>query len=128
LAGCRISIGWEVAEKILPTETPVVIDTLRASSTVVTALSCGVEEIIPIASDEEAFRLQEQGMVIAGEAGGEKISGYDLGNSPVELLQRMGKMPFKQMVFKTSNLVPLLFQLSRAWICSSLNLKAVPHT
>jgi 2-phosphosulfolactate phosphatase len=104
---------------------PVVIDTLRAASTMVTALSCGVAEIIPVASDEEALRLREWGMVIAGEAGGVKIPGYDLGNSPVELLQRMEQRPFKTLAFKTSNLVPLLLKLPRAWICSSLNLNAV---
>lgn len=125
LAGCRIGIGREAADKLLPAETPVVIDTLRASSTIVTALSCGVKEIIPVANDQEAFRLQAQGVVIAGEAGGDKISGYDLGNSPVELMQRMEKMPFQRMAFKTSNLVPLLLKLSRAWICSSINLRAV---
>ncbi len=103
----------------------VVIDTLRAASTIVTALSCGVAEIIPVASDEEALRLRDRGMVIAGEAGGVKIPGYDLGNSPVELLQRMEQKPFKTMAFKTSNLVPLLLKLPQAWICSSLNLNAV---
>jgi 2-phosphosulfolactate phosphatase len=104
---------------------PVVIDTLRAASTIVTALSCGVAEIIPVASDEEALRLRDRGMVVAGEAGGVKIPGYDLGNSPVEVLQRMEQMPFKTLAFKTSNLVPLLLKLPQAWICSSLNLNAV---
>jgi 2-phosphosulfolactate phosphatase len=125
LAGCNIVIGRDAAASLLPGEIPVVIDTLRASSTIITALSCGVEEIIPVAQDEEAFRLQRQGVVIAGEKNGEKIAGYDLGNSPVELLLRMEAMPFKCMAFKTSNLVPLLLKLSGAWICSSLNFKAV---
>jgi 2-phosphosulfolactate phosphatase len=125
LGSCRISIGRKAADKLLPAETPVVIDNLRASSTIVTALSCGVEEITPVALDEEAFYFKDQGMVIAGEAGGVKLSGYDLGNSPVELLQRMKQKPFKRMAFKTSNMVPLLLRLSRAWICSSLNLRAV---
>jgi 2-phosphosulfolactate phosphatase len=125
LGNCRIITGREGAESVLTQETPVVVDTLRAASTIVTALSCGVEEIIPVVSDEEAFRLRDQGMAIAGETGGVKLPGYDLGNSPVELLQRMEQKPFKSLVFKTSNLVPLLLKLSRAWICSSLNLAAV---
>ena len=125
LGSCRILIGREGADKLLPRETPVIIDTLRASSTLVTALACGVKEIIPVVSDEEALRFKDQGMVIAGESGGVKLSGYDLGNSPVELLQRMEQKPFQRMAFKTSNLVPLLIKLSQAWLCSSLNLKAV---
>lgn len=125
MGSCRIISGREGAESVLARETPVVIDTLRAASTIVTALSCGVEEIIPVSIDEEAFRFRDRGIVIAGESGGAKLPGYDLGNSPVELLQRMEQKPFKSMAFKTSNLVPLLLKLSRAWICSSLNLAAV---
>jgi len=106
---------------------PVVIDTLRASSTIVTALACGVEEIIPVTRDEDAFSSQQQGVVIAGESGGVKLPGYDLGNSPVELLRRAEQHPFKTMAFKTSNLIPLLAALPQAWICSSLNLQAMAN-
>ena len=106
---------------------PVVIDALRASSTIVTALACGVEEIIPVTRDEDAFSLQQQGVVIAGESGGVKLPGYDLGNSPVELLRRAEQHPFKTMAFKTSNLIPLLAALPQAWICSSLNLQAMAN-
>ena len=106
---------------------PAVIDNLRASSTIVTALACGVEEIIPVIRDEEAFSLQKKGIVIAGESGGVKLPGYDLGNSPIELLRRAEQQPFKTMAFKTSNLIPLLVALPNAWICSSLNLQAMAN-
>jgi len=109
----------------LPHEELIVIDTLRASSTIVVALSCGVEEIIPVACDEEAFRLKEQGAVTAGESRGIQLSGYDLGNSPVEAAKKLKGLSFKTMAFKTSNMVPLLLKLPKAWICSSLNLKAL---
>jgi phosphosulfolactate phosphohydrolase-like enzyme len=122
LERCRIGIGKEYAGSILPGEMPVVIDNLRASSTIVTALACGVEEIIPVTRDQDAFSLKQQGVVIAGESGGVKLPGYDLGNSPVELLRWAEQQPFKTMAFKTSNLIPLLGKLAHAWICSSLNL------
>ena len=127
MAGCRIGIGRDAVKSILPDEVPVVIDTLRAASTIVTALASGVTEIIPVACDEEAFRLKEQGMVIAGESGGVKLPGFDLGNSPLEVQNRIQRSPCKTMAFKTSNMVPLLLMLSRAWICSSLNLSIMAH-
>lgn len=104
---------------------PIVIDTLRGASTIVTALACGVEEIIPVTHDEQAFNLKQQGIVIAGESRGVKLAGYDLGNSPIELLARVEQKPFKAMAFKTSNLIPLLCALPYAWICSSLNMEAI---
>ena len=125
LGRCRIFIGKECAGNILPGEMPVVIDNLRASSTIVTALACGVEEIIPVTRDEDALSLQKKGIVIAGESGGVKLPGYDLGNSPGELLRRAKQKPFKTMAFKTSNLIPLLAALPHSWICSSLNLQAM---
>ena len=127
LGRCRIFIGKECSGSILPGEMPVVIDNLRASSTIVTALACGVEEIIPVTRDEDALSLQQQGVVIAGESGGVKLPGYDLGNSPVELLRRAEQQPFKTMAFKTSNLIPLLVALPHAWVCSSLNLQAIAN-
>jgi len=125
LGRCRIFIGKECAGNILPGEMPVVIDNLRASSTIVTALACGVEEIIPVTRDEDALSLQKKGIVIAGESGGVKLPGYDLGNSPSELLRHAEQQPFKTMAFKTSNLIPLLAALPHSWICSSLNLQAM---
>jgi 2-phosphosulfolactate phosphatase len=112
---------------VQPDDIPVVIDTLRASSTITTAFSCGVREIIPIERDEHAWRLKEQGVIIAGESGGKKLAGYDMGNSPVELLKRAEQEPFAVLALKTSNLLPLLMQMQHAWICSSLNVNAMAN-
>ncbi len=125
LGRSKIVIAQEWSGKIGETDAPVVIDTLRGSSTIVTALASGVEEIIPVRQDEEAFNWRRQGRVIAGESNGVKLAGYDLGNSPVELLARVEQKPFKTMAFKTSNLIPLLCALPYAWICTSLNMGAI---
>lgn len=123
----RIVIGSESRPILKPREVAVVVDTLRASSTIITALACGVEQIIPVASDAEAFALKAKGFVVAGESGGIKIPGFDLGNSPVELLKRIEREPIKKLAFKTSNLTPLLLDLAKAWICSSLNLQVIAN-
>ena len=103
----------------------VLIDTLRASSTIVTALSLGIETVIPLLDDQEAFSLKNHTTVISGETGGAKIKGYDIGNSPVELIKVYRESPFSTLVLKTSNFVPLARSLPRAVVCSTLNLAAV---
>lgn len=68
----------------------VVIDVLRASTVICTALSNGAKEIIPFA-DIEAARSQyakaSTGSLLCGEREGVKIRGFDLGNSPAEYTQ-----------------------------------------
>jgi len=66
----------------------VVIDVLRATSTIVTALAAGAKAIVPAASSEEVVRLtsnlEKNGIVLAGERRLLKIEGFALGNSPRE--------------------------------------------
>jgi 2-phosphosulfolactate phosphatase len=126
LAKYRIATGpGPFPDLIVTDEAIVLIDTLRASSTVVTALSLGIETIIPVVDDQQAFRLKNDATVISGEAGGIKIKGYDIGNSPVELIKTYRESPFSTLVLKTSNFIPLARSLPRAVICSTLNLAAV---
>lgn len=65
----------------------VVIDVLRASTTIVTALAAGAGFVLPTADVEEARRQRERlpdGTLLGGERGGTRIAGFDLGNSPAE--------------------------------------------
>jgi len=65
----------------------VVIDVLRATSTITTAFMNGCKSIVPVAEVEEAFRLANgplEGALIGGERGGLTVKGFDLGNSPRE--------------------------------------------
>ena len=66
----------------------VVIDVLRATTTIIKALSNGCTEVIPVATVDEAFdqakkSVQEE-TLLGGERGGLKVDGFDLGNSPRE--------------------------------------------
>src|SRR5438094_475081 len=64
----------------------VVIDVLRATTTIVSALASGAKAIVPAASSEEAVRmtakLEKDGFVLAGERKFLPIPGFSLGNSP----------------------------------------------
>ena len=60
----------------------VVIDVLRATSAVCTAIEYGVKGIIPVATLEEAKEYKEKGYIVAAERNGEIVEGFDIGNSP----------------------------------------------
>jgi 2-phosphosulfolactate phosphatase len=66
--------------------TAVVIDVLRATTTLTVALGNGAARVLPVATPEEAFRLRERDpeALLCGERDGRKIAGFDLGNSPAE--------------------------------------------
>jgi 2-phosphosulfolactate phosphatase len=67
----------------------VVIDALRATTSIIAALSSGAREVVPAASSEEAVRmtanLERDGFVLAGERRYLPIPGFTLGNSPREM-------------------------------------------
>jgi len=61
----------------------VVVDTLRASSTIVSALAAGAEGVLPVEDlDEARTRARELDAVLGGERGAQAVEGFDLGNSP----------------------------------------------
>jgi 2-phosphosulfolactate phosphatase len=81
----------------------VVIDVLRASTTIVAALAHGASMVVPRRSIEEALAAaaDRPGAVLGGERGGVKIAGFDLGNSPLEYTaDRVGGRP---VVVTTTN-------------------------
>lgn len=65
----------------------VVIDVLRAFSTAAFMIHLGAKEIRLLVEVEEVLRLkQERGYLAVGEVGGRRAPGFDLGNSPSEVL------------------------------------------
>ena len=69
------------------TGTVVVVDVLRAFTTVPHALANGAASIRLVAEVGEALRLRDEGVVdlALGEHGGHPIDGFDLSNSPAEV-------------------------------------------
>lgn len=62
----------------------VVVDVFRATSCIVTGLANGLKSIRPVGEIEECTALGEKGYLTAGERGGQKVAGFDMGNSPFE--------------------------------------------
>jgi 2-phosphosulfolactate phosphatase len=84
-------------------ELVVVIDVLRATSAICTALDNGVRRIKPVASVEEAEKWRAQGHIGAAERNGEIVEGFDLGNSPVAYIDRKDELKGKSVVLTTTN-------------------------
>jgi len=79
----------------------VVLDVLRATSAICTAIEYGVKEIIPVATVEEARELQAKGYIAAAERGGQIVEGFDLGNSPYSYMDP--QLKGKSVVLTTTN-------------------------
>ena len=111
--------GYEIA---------VVIDVLRATSTMCYALESGVESIIPISSLEEAIEFKKKGFLVGAERNGKVVDGFDFGNSPLHF---KGKTTFKnQSIVMTTTNGTKTIQLSKMItdhiiIASLTNLTAV---
>src|SRR5438552_16906167 len=88
----------------------VVIDVLRATTTIITALANWAKAVIPSATSEEAVRLasnlEKDGVLLAGERKSVKIEGFALGNSPREMTPEV--VAGKTIVLATTNGTPAL--------------------
>jgi 2-phosphosulfolactate phosphatase len=120
----------ELAVSELPDRTAVVIDILRASTTIVEALSAGAKSIYPVSSIEEALRLANtfgrDEVLLCGERKCLPIDGFDLGNSPREFTAE--NVAGKTLVMSTTNgtnVMALTASAARVYIGSLLNLGAI---
>lgn len=85
--------------------TVVVVDVVRATTSMVEALANGARAIYPTASTEEAVRLASSlgrdETILCGESRGLKVEGFDLGNSPAEFAREV--VEGKRLVMSTTN-------------------------
>lgn len=81
----------------------IVVDVLRASSTIVALLERGCERVVVAAHVDEARKLHERlpDHLLCGEAGGLPPEGFDYGNSPVEVSRL--DLTGKSVILATTN-------------------------
>ena len=91
----------DIHEEELAGKVAVVIDVLRATSVIITALANGAVWVKAVASVEEAFQLRGPGILLGGERHALPIGGFDLSNSPLEYTA--GKVMNKGIVLTTTN-------------------------
>lgn len=106
----------------------IVIDVLRATSTMVTALANGCQAIIPVLTTEEALktRLSLPGSLLGGERDSLPIEGFDLGNSPFDYVPE--KVGGKRVIMTTMNGTRAIRDsiiAPRIWMASFLNMHSI---
>jgi len=90
------------AEKIEPEGVCIVIDVLRASSTIVTLMSMGCQKLYTVETIEEALSLaQTKDLMLLGERDGIPLKDFDYGNSPAEIAK--AQLAKKEAVLTTTN-------------------------
>ncbi len=117
-------------ELALRERTVVVIDVLRASTTIITALSNGAREIIPVATVESAVKISGNHfgdvILLGGERNGRMIDGFNLGNSPAEYT--VERVKGKAVIFSTTNGSQALVKARYArelFVCGFVNVGTV---
>ncbi|HUY93210.1 MAG TPA: 2-phosphosulfolactate phosphatase [Pirellulales bacterium] len=108
----------------------VVIDVLRATTTIIHAVAAGAREVIPCLEIEDARRMAAGfppgAALLGGERGGVKIDGFDLGNSPEEY--NRATVGGKVVVLTTTNgtrAMMLCRQAKRVLVGAFVNASAV---
>ncbi|HEX9704008.1 MAG TPA: 2-phosphosulfolactate phosphatase [Gemmatimonadales bacterium] len=108
----------------------IVIDVLRATTTIVTAIANGARAVVPAATSEEAVRLTtnlaKDGIVLAGERRLLRIEGFNLGNSPREMTPEA--VGGKTVFLATTNGTPALVAVQGSdpvLVAATINFSAV---
>jgi 2-phosphosulfolactate phosphatase len=107
--------------------TGIVVDVLRASSTIVQALDSGYRRVFCCAEIDEARAVRDEvgDAVLAGERAAEPISGFDLGNSPRDFLEPRAETLVLTTTNGTRAIVTAAADCDTVLIGSLLNLEAV---
>ncbi|SDX92648.1 2-phosphosulfolactate phosphatase [Hymenobacter psychrophilus] len=81
----------------------VVVDVLRATSSIVTALASGVTHLVPFSELAECRAMVAQGYLTAAERDGRQAEGVDLGNSPFGYLDGVVPVRGRTVAITTTN-------------------------
>lgn len=94
----------------------IVIDVLRATTTIATALAAGAEAVQAFSDLNTLIEVSEKWLpekrLRAGERGGAKVEGYDLGNSPLDCTPEL--MAGKRLFISTTNGTRALHRVAQA--------------
>jgi 2-phosphosulfolactate phosphatase len=101
---CYLPVQWRALEAARLRESVcAVIDVIRATTTLVTALGNGARSVRPVAGVDEAYALKKENpsALLAGERGGQALPGFDLGNSPREVTA--ARVEGRDLILTTTN-------------------------
>jgi 2-phosphosulfolactate phosphatase len=115
----------EAKPDLLANHTVIVIDVLRATTNMITAMMYGCHEIVPLESVEAVKQMSTQGDLLGGERNCRKIAGFDFGNSPFEYMTPL--VQDKRIWMTTTNGTRIIQHASQAkhvLACAFLNAQA----
>lgn len=111
-------------EETSSSDVSIMVDVLRASTTITLALD-NFKKVIPCFTPEEALKLKDDlGGVIAGERNGRQLEGFDVGNSPCEIKDL--KISKDTLILTTTNGTRILENMtSKVLVGCMVNAKSV---
>jgi len=108
----------------------VVIDVLRAATSIATALNNGAREVLPVESISRAINLsielKREDVLLCGEREGKLVDGFNLGNSPSDYSRE--RVRGRTLIFGSTNGSPAIVRAASArnvFLCAFINLNAV---
>jgi 2-phosphosulfolactate phosphatase len=122
----RVHVAFTPAE-VERVPTAVVVDVLRATSTIAQALAAGYRRVLCCAEIEEARELRGRlgDAVLAGERRAAAIEGFDLGNSPRDFVEAYAETLVLTTTNGTRAIVAAANHAETVLLGSLLNLEAV---
>jgi 2-phosphosulfolactate phosphatase len=107
--------------------TGIVIDVLRATSTIAQALEAGYERVLCVPEIEQARSLRHElpDSLVGGERDAVRIDGFDVGASPREFLERRAATLILSTTNGTRAIVAAAERCEEVLLGSLLNLEAV---
>lgn len=128
-AAMRVDVAF-APELARAAPTAIVVDVLRATSTIAQALAAGYGRVHCCVSVDDARTLRDElgRGVLAGERACVRIPGFDLGNSPREFLEPVGNVAILTTTNGTRALVAASEHAERVLAASLLNVGAVVRT
>ena len=119
----KVTLSFETT---VSEDVSIMVDALRASTTMTMALN-KFEKVIPCHGPDDAIDLEKEiGGVLAGEKNGEKLEGFDIGNSPTGIENY--ETSEKTLILTTSNGTRILENMnSKVLIGCLINAKAVAN-
>lgn len=94
----------DLNKAVLQGKTAMMVDALRASATIITAIHNGCDRIVPTSEANEAAaikKISEGNLLLCGEIAAQKVGGFDLGNSPLEYTQSV--VEDRILIYATTN-------------------------
>jgi len=121
----RVKVGFTPVEEV-SAPVGIVIDVLRATTTICQALASRIERVVCVGEIDDARALAGPGVALAGERHNVRIDGFDYGNSPREFT---GSDPVTKLVLTTTNGTRLMLaaaaRCDEVLVASLRNLDAV---